>query len=109
MVAAEAAATGALPVCADHSGLAEVAGTLAAALPAPRRHLTAFPLAGEPVGGIADRVDQWLELPLPERREAGAALTATVRSHWSWEGVARTVLAASAGELDALTPVPEPG
>ena len=29
MVAAEAASTGALPVCADHSGLAEVAGALA--------------------------------------------------------------------------------
>ncbi|HET6831391.1 MAG TPA: glycosyltransferase [Solirubrobacterales bacterium] len=109
MVAAEAAATGALPVCADHSGLAEVAGMLAAALPAPLRDLTAFPLAGEPVGAIADRVDRWLALPADARREAGAALTATVRAHWSWEGVARTVVAASAGELDALTPVPEPG
>ena len=32
MVAAEAAACGALPVVADHSGLAEVARTLAAAV-----------------------------------------------------------------------------
>jgi len=109
MVAAEAAATGALPVCADHSGLAEVAGTLAAALPAPLRDLTAFPLDRGAVGAIAARVDRWLGLPAAERQAAEAALTATVRAHWSWEGVARTVLAASAGQLDALTPVPGPG
>ena len=44
MVAAEAAAAGALPVCADHSGLAEVAAALDDELPAPARGLTAFPL-----------------------------------------------------------------
>ena len=37
MVAAEAAACGALPVVADHSGLGEVARTLAAAVPARPR------------------------------------------------------------------------
>jgi glycosyltransferase involved in cell wall biosynthesis len=109
MVAAEAAATGALPVCADHSGLAEVAGALATSLPEPLRDLTAFPLAGEPVGAIASRLDRWLALPPADRREAGAALAATVRARWSWEGVARGVLAASSGELGALAPVPGPG
>jgi glycosyltransferase involved in cell wall biosynthesis len=107
MVAAEAAATGALPVCADHSGLAEVAGALAAALPEPLRDLTAFPLDADPVGGIAARLDRWLELAPDARREAAAALTGTARARWSWEGVARAVLAASAGELGALAPVPD--
>jgi glycosyltransferase involved in cell wall biosynthesis len=106
MVAAEAAATGALPVCADHSGLAEVAGALAAALPQPLRDLTAFPLDADPVTAIADRLDRWLALEPDARREASTALAATSHARWSWEGVARTVLAASAGELGALAPVP---
>jgi glycosyltransferase involved in cell wall biosynthesis len=106
MVAAEAAAGGALPVCADHSGLAEVAAALAHTLPPPLRDLTAFPLAGDPVAGIADRLDRWLSLPAPERAAASAALTATVRERWSWESVAATVVAASQGDLDALPAVP---
>jgi glycosyltransferase involved in cell wall biosynthesis len=108
MVAAEAAAGGALPVCADHSGLAEVAAALAGALPAPLRDLTTFPLADDPVTAIADRLDRWLGLPAPERAEAGAALVATVRERWSWESVAATVVAASRGDLDALPAVPPP-
>jgi len=106
MVAAEAAATGALPVCADHSGLAEVAGALAAALPEPLRDLTAFPLDGDPVAAIATRLDRWLALDPAIRGEARATLAATSHSRWSWEGVARTVLAASAGALDRLASVP---
>jgi glycosyltransferase involved in cell wall biosynthesis len=42
MVAAEAAACGALPVCAAHSGLAEVAEALEPAYPEDLRHLAAF-------------------------------------------------------------------
>src|SRR4051794_25877803 len=44
MVAAEAAACGALPVVARHSGLAEVAATLAGATPEAARPLLAFDL-----------------------------------------------------------------
>ena len=51
MVAAEAAATGAMPVCAEHSGLAEVAGALAGELPAAVGELTAFPLGPDAVVG----------------------------------------------------------
>ena len=57
MVAAEAAAAGALPVCADHSGLAEVAAALDAELPAAARGLTAFPLGPGAIEGIAARLD----------------------------------------------------
>ncbi len=45
MVAAEGAACGALPVCAAHSGLAEVADALADAVPPDARPWLAFPVA----------------------------------------------------------------
>ena len=106
MVAAEAAATGALPVCADHSGLAEVAAALDAGLPAAARGLTSFPLGPGAIEGIAERLLRWLELDRDGRAEAAAALRGTVDRLWSWEGVARSVIAASDGELDRLTPVP---
>ena len=105
MVAAEAAATGALPVSAHHSGAAEVSRELAADLPAASAGLVSFELGADAVGAIAARVNGWLALPGPERETASAALRQTCERLWSWRGVARTVLAASAGELDAL-PVP---
>jgi glycosyltransferase involved in cell wall biosynthesis len=108
MVAAEAAATGALPVCAGHSGLAEVAAALAGALPEPLADLTAFPLEGDPVSAIAERLDRWLSLPGDQRERAGAGLVAAVRARWSWETVAATVISASQGHLDRLPPVPGP-
>ena len=45
----------------------------------------------------------WLE-PSRRLRAAGArdALVATVRERWSWQGVARGVIAAASGELEAL-------
>lgn len=106
MVAAEAAATGSLPVCADHSGLAEVARELDRELPESARGLAAFPAGPGAVTEIADRLVGWLRLPAPERERSERALVDTVRRLWSWEGVARGVLAASAGELDRLPPVP---
>jgi glycosyltransferase involved in cell wall biosynthesis len=108
MVAAEAAATGALPVCADHSGLAEVARELDRELPAAARGLTGFPLCSDAVSEIADRLLRWMRLPAGERERERAerALIDTVRRLWSWEGVAQGVLEASAGELDRLPPVP---
>lgn len=111
MVAAEAAATGALPICARHSGLGEVAATLAAGLrripaAAPAAELTSFGLDRDAVLSIADRLDRWLTLDGVARAAAAAALVDVVRSRWSWASVARAVLAASAGELAALDAVP---
>jgi len=106
MVAAEAASAGVLPVCAGHSGLAEVAGALDAALPEAARGLTAFPLDPGAVAGIAARLNRWFELEPAVRSESEAALRATVERNWSWQGVARSVLDASAGELERLTAVP---
>ena len=106
MVAAEAAAAGALPVCANHSGLAEVAGTLGAAMPGELGRLTSFDLGPRTVGDIAARLNSWLSLLEPERAEARAALVETVRARWSWDGVATSVIAASTGHLDELADVP---
>jgi glycosyltransferase involved in cell wall biosynthesis len=105
MVGAEAAAAGAFPVSADHSGLAEVSHELAAALPPAARELVSFELGPGAVEAIAARVNAWLALDEPTRGEASRALRGTVERLWSWEGVARGVLAASAGELDSLSSI----
>jgi glycosyltransferase involved in cell wall biosynthesis len=102
MVAAEAAACGTLPISAGHSGMLEVSRELAAGLPPEVAGLISFPVREGAVEAIAARLSTWLSLP-PERREPSReALVETVRRLWSWEGVARGVLAAAAGELAAL-------
>jgi glycosyltransferase involved in cell wall biosynthesis len=106
MVAVEAAACGALPVSAGHSGMLEVSRQLAGSLPAAVGRLTSFPVEAGAVEAIADRLGGWLALPEAERESAREALVETVGRLWSWEGVARGVLAASAGELEDL---PRPG
>ncbi|HEY1354779.1 MAG TPA: glycosyltransferase [Solirubrobacterales bacterium] len=102
MVAAEAAACGALPVSAAHSGMLEVSRRLAAALPSEAADLTSFPVEEGVVEGIAERLNRWLALPEQRREAARDALVSTAHRLWSWEGVARGVLAASRGELDRL-------
>jgi glycosyltransferase involved in cell wall biosynthesis len=106
MVAAEAAACGVLPVSAGHSGMREVSGELAAALPEGVGELTSFPVEVGAVEAIADRLNGWLALPDRARLTAREKLVETARRLWSWEGVARAVLAASAGRLGEL-PAPE--
>lgn len=102
MVAAEAACSGALPVSADHSGLAEVTAALAPVLPADERALLSFERGPAAVEQIADRLIRWLELPEQRRAEASAALSDAARERFGWEGVARGVIAAAEGRLDAL-------
>ncbi|MGC1853092.1 MAG: glycosyltransferase, partial [Solirubrobacterales bacterium] len=102
MVAAEAAACGVLPVSAGHSGMLEVSRQLAATLPTEAADLTSFAVEEGAVEAIAARLNRWLELPEARRAEAREALVATARRLWSWEGVARGVIAASRGELDRL-------
>ncbi len=104
MVAVEAAACGALPISAAHSGLAEVSRTLAQGLPEPVRELASFPIGPEVVDSISTRLTGWLHAP-PELRDAArAALVKTVAERYSWAGVARTVIAAGRGELETLDP-----
>jgi glycosyltransferase involved in cell wall biosynthesis len=102
MVAAEAAACGVLPVSAGHSGMLEVSRQLQEALPPEVGRLTSFRVEEGAVEAIAERLNGWLGLAEEERETAREALVATARRLWSWEGVARGVIAASAGELDRL-------
>jgi glycosyltransferase involved in cell wall biosynthesis len=102
MVAVEAAACGALPVSAGHSGMLEVSRQLAEVLPPAASRLVSFAVEPGAVAAIAGRLGAWLALPEAEREEVRRALVATVERLWSWEGVARGVLAASAAELGDL-------
>jgi glycosyltransferase involved in cell wall biosynthesis len=102
MVAAEAAACGALPVVANHSGLGEVARTLAQAVPAPAREWLAFDLGPGAVRGLAGGLVGWLAAEPGLRAQTRSAMVAATRERYSWEGVARTVIAAARGELDDL-------
>ncbi|HET7443367.1 MAG TPA: glycosyltransferase family 4 protein [Solirubrobacterales bacterium] len=102
MVAVEAAACGSLPLSAGHSGMLEVSRQLAAALPDEIGELLSFPVELGAVEAIAARLNVWLALPEAERAAVRETLVETVGRLWSWEGVARGILAAAAGELDAL-------
>jgi glycosyltransferase involved in cell wall biosynthesis len=104
MVAAEAAACGVLPVSAAHSGLAEVSETLARAVPPQAASLLSFPIDDEAVPAIARRLTGWLTADPALRERTRAGLVETVRDRWSWEGVARGVIAAAEGRLEQLPP-----
>jgi len=107
MVAAEAAACGALPLSANHSGMAEVTATLAPALPERLRPLMSFEVGQGAVREIASKLVAWLTLDPAERDATRAALAAETARRYSWEGVAERVIAAARGELDRL-PRPAP-
>jgi glycosyltransferase involved in cell wall biosynthesis len=105
MVAAEAAACGALPVVAAHSGLAEVARSLADAMPAEARDWITFEVGPGAVRELAAGLSAWLEAPPALRERVRDAMVSVARERYSWDGVARTAIAAARGELDGL---PEP-
>jgi len=102
MVAAEAACCGALPLSANHSGLAEVTSALAGKVPADIRELLSFDRGPTAVEGIAKRLIGWLERPASEQASAAATLSEVARQRFGWEGVARGVIAAAEGRLDEL-------
>jgi glycosyltransferase involved in cell wall biosynthesis len=107
MVAVEAAACGALPISAAHSGLLEVSRTLARGLPERERELISFPLERDVVRSIARRLIEYLGAPGEQRDATRAALVQTVADCYSWEGIARGAIEAARGELDKLES-PEP-
>jgi glycosyltransferase involved in cell wall biosynthesis len=102
MVAAEAAACGALPVVAAHSGLAEVARTLGAAAPDAARPWLTFEVGPGAVRELAADLSAWLAAPDDLRTATREAIVAATRESYSWDGVARSVIAAARGELDGL-------
>jgi glycosyltransferase involved in cell wall biosynthesis len=105
MVAVEAAACGALPVVADHSGLGEVRAILAAAVPEPARQWLGFTPGPTAVRDLAGDLIAWLTAPADVRERTRAALVATAHERFSWDGVARGVVAAAQGRHAEL---PEP-
>jgi glycosyltransferase involved in cell wall biosynthesis len=106
MVAAEAAASGALPICAAHSGLAEVASILGERLPPTVRELLTFERGMRSVEDLGFAMNEWLQLDERLRSSARAALARTSAEHFGWESVAETVMAASQGRTTRLEPVP---
>jgi glycosyltransferase involved in cell wall biosynthesis len=102
MVAAEAAATAAFPVVARHSGLAEVARTLSEAVPHEARPWLTFQVGPDAVPRLADDVSAWLAAAADVRTATREGIVAATRERYSWDGVARTVIAAARGELDDL-------
>jgi glycosyltransferase involved in cell wall biosynthesis len=102
MVAAEAAACGALPISAAHSGLLEVSRVLSEAVPAQAAAWLSFAVDDGAVVALAERLTAWLCAEADLRARVRAGIVATVRERWSWEGVARGVIAAAQGDLTAL-------
>jgi glycosyltransferase involved in cell wall biosynthesis len=107
MVAVEAAACGALPLSARHSGMAEVTAALAPALPAELRSLLSFELGPGAVDDIAAKLVAWLTLDAAERERARLTLAQEAARRYSWESVANGVIAAAQGRLAEL-PRPQP-
>jgi glycosyltransferase involved in cell wall biosynthesis len=93
MVAAEAAACGAPPLVARHSGLAEIAEGLEAEYPPELRHLTAF--ENGDADELAAKIDEILGLPAADRRALRAAARRAAEARWSWEHVATVILSAA--------------
>jgi glycosyltransferase involved in cell wall biosynthesis len=95
MVAAEAAACGALPLSANHSGMAEVTAALAPALPPELRALMSFEVGPGAVGEIAEKLVTWLTLDPGVREDARNSLAADAARQYSWESVAEGVIEAA--------------
>jgi glycosyltransferase involved in cell wall biosynthesis len=92
VVAAEAAAAGALPVVARHSGLAEVAAALESRVGRPG--MFSFDPGEGSVDRLTTSIDRLLALPSEERDELSAGVSAFVGREWTWERTAERILAA---------------
>ena len=95
IVVAEGAAAGALPLVARHSGLAEVSAALEDEVGRPG--LFSFEPGSSAIGNLAEGIGRLLSLPAGERDEMRGALSAFVRTHWTWDRTAAGLLAAATG------------
>ncbi len=98
MVAVEAGACGVLPISAAHSGLAEVSQELAGELPPEAAAWLSFAVDDGAVQALGERLVAWLGADSELQDRTRTALAAAVRERWSWQGVARRVIAAAGGE-----------
>ena len=92
MVAAEAAAAGAPPLVARHSGLAEVAAGLEDVYPPEHRHLASF--ANGDANELRERLAELLGLPPEEHARLREAARRAAVERWSWAHVADRLLRA---------------
>jgi len=90
MVAAEAAATGCLPLVARHSGLAEIAAGVAEEYPPGQRQLASF--ATGDAADLRAKLDELLTLSPGDRDLLRAAARRAVERRWSWASVANRLL-----------------
>ena len=102
MVAVEAAACGALPLSAGHSGMAEVTATLAPALPDGLRPLLSFEIGPELCRKSLTSWSRGSPSTPHEREHAKSTLANEAARRYSWENVARGVIAAAQGRLAEL-------
>ncbi len=82
--------------------MAEVAESLAEAVPPAAAEWLSFPVDDGAVEAIAERVLGCLQAPPELLAATRAGLVQAVRSRWSWERVAEGVLAAAEGRLEGL-------
>jgi glycosyltransferase involved in cell wall biosynthesis len=102
MVAAEAAACGVPPICAEHSGLLEVIDKLREHLSGVGGTMLGFGLSDWSVQHLAARIRTATEMTDEHRAELSARLVRTARDEFSWGGVARELITAGTGPLDEL-------
>jgi glycosyltransferase involved in cell wall biosynthesis len=93
IVVAEGAAAGALPLVARHSGLAEVSMVLEDEVGRPG--LFSFEPGRSAIRSLARGIDRLLSLRAGDRDELRSALSAFVRTHWTWDRTAAGLLAAA--------------
>jgi glycosyltransferase involved in cell wall biosynthesis len=106
MVAAEGAACGVLPICAAHSGLAEVTSILGEKLPPQVRQLLTFERGMHAVEDLASAMTGWLDLDERLRVSGRVGLADTAAGRFGWESVAENVVNAARGRIAVLEPVP---
>lgn len=102
MVAAEAAACGVPPICAGHSGLAEVTARLGGRLSSDDAALLGFEVGDDAIRQIAGRISAAFALPDKRSEELAASLAETAVEEFSWAGVARELIAAGSGDQRSL-------
>ena len=93
MVVTEAAACGAPPLVARHSGLQEIAEAFAASYPQQRRGLVSF--RGGDTQDLVRKLHGLLRLDSDERTRLGRVARSVVVERWGWNAVAQSVLEAS--------------
>ena len=77
--------------------MAEVAASLAAAVDPQVRPWLTFEVGPHSVTQLAEDVASWLEAPAALRAATREQIVGVARDRYSWDGVARTVVAAAAG------------